>query len=330
MQRTRRELLDEFVAHVGDRGDATSRSIADSYLQRALSTIWLAHAWQDHRLPSPVQVTTVANLATYALPQYFGRVMPQVREIRNLTTGGTIRLRNREALEQEYPDIGSSLEQAGAPRYAFVGGVVGVSVQPSAAGQALEALSDSASDTDVRVLVEGINSTGEWDETQAQLNGTTPVALGTWRAPLITFAKSYPAATTAPTPGTSSVGTVTLRVVGPGATLQVLLPEESARDFPSLTLYPKPATAGELIAIPALRAPKRLLYDADAVPRFWDDALLEEMEALWRARGGEAASAAEIKRPQLLRLIAFDNTAHAPDPIVRRPFDPYGRARVRP
>lgn len=329
MQRTRRELLDEFLRHVSDVGDVTSRDVAEDYLNRAIATIWKAHAFRDHVLPDPVQVTTVASQRTYALPAYFGRVAPWARTLRNMTTAATITVRNREALERDYPDLGTTLEAAATPRFAFIGGVLGARVQPAAAGDALEVLSDSASDTAVRVLVEGVNSAGEWDETQVTLSGTSPVALGTWKAPLIRFAKAYPAGTAAPTEGTSSVGTVTLRVVGPGATLQVLLPEESAREFPSLTLYPKPQTAGEIIAIPTVRAPKRLLYDADVLPRHWDDAVLEEMSALWKEHGGVIASAADLKKPQLLRLIAFDNTAQAPDPIVKRPFGA-GHPHVRP
>lgn len=320
MQRTRRELLDDFLLHVGDVGDATSRNVAESYLNRAMSAIWHAHAWRDHLLPDPVQVTTVANQRTYALPPYFGRVAPWVKELRNLSTGGRVTLRNRETLEQEYPDAGSSLEQAGTPQFAYLSGPVGVAVQPSAAGQALEVVSSDAADIDVRVLVEGVDSLGNWNETQVTLNGTTAVAIGTWKPPIVRFGKTFPDGTTAATEHTTSRGTVTLRVAAAGATLQALLPEESAREFPSLTLYPKPSAAGEILAIPTIRAPKRLLYDADVLPAHWDEAILEHMKALWLEHAGSIGTAAAVPKPELLKLLAYDNSATAPDPVRKVPF----------
>lgn len=317
---TRRELLDDFLLHVGDVGDATSRNAAESYLNRAITTIWMAHAWRDHVLPDPVQITTVANQRTYALPSYFGRVVPWAKELRNLSTGGRLTLRNRETLEQDHPEAGSALEQAGTPLYGYLGGHVGVRVQPDAAGQALEVVSSDAADIDVRVLIEGVDSTGEWNETQVTLNGTTAVGIGTWKPPIVRFGKSYPEGTTATTEHTTSRGTVTLRVAAAGATLQILLPEESAREFPSLTLYPKPAAAGEIIAVPTIRAPKRLLYDADVVPARWDEAILEQMKAFWLEKAGAIGSAAAVPKPELVKLQAFDNTATAPDPVRKVPF----------
>ena len=148
-------------------------------------------------------------------------------------------------------------------------------------------------------------------------------------AAALRFGKSFPDGTTDATEGTSSRGTVTLRVASAGATLQVLLPEESAREFPSLTLYPAPSVSGQVIAVPTVRAPKRLVYDADVIPRHWDDAILEEMTALWREHGGVVSSAADLPKPHLVRLVAFDNTAQAPDPIVKRPFGAT-RPYVRP
>jgi hypothetical protein len=328
MQRTRREFLDEFLGHVGDSGDEVSRNAAEHLLNRALGTVWLANTWRDHVLPDPVQVTTVAGQRSYALPAYFGRIPPQTRSLRNLSTAGLIALRNRSELEREYPELGTSLETPGVPRFAYVGGVLGARVQPSSTGNALEVVSDNAADTDIRVLVEGVNSAGEYDEMQVTLSGTSAVGLGTWRAPLIRFGKSYPHGTAPATELTTSRGTVTLRIVA-GATLQALLPEESAREFPSVTLVPAPQTSGEVIAIPTIRAPKRVLYDADVLPRFWHDALFEEMVALWREKAGTVPSAATLPRPYLQRLIAFDNTAQASEPIVKQPFG-VPRSHVRP
>lgn len=317
MQQTRREILDEFLAMVGARRDTDARNRAELLLSRAIMNIWLARPWADHRLPVDPQITTVVGTSVYALPQYFGRIPPFVERIPNLTTGGSVQIVSYEQLRELEPTFGTSLASRGTPRVAAIGSPVGVRVQPSSSGQALEAVSSDGSDTDVKVLIEGVNSDGEWDEAHVTLTGAVAVAVGTWKAPIVNFAKSYPAGTTPATEHTSSRGTVTLRVAGGGATLQSLLPEESAREFPALTLAPAPATAGEVYAIPTLRAPKKLLYDADEVPRFWGSAVLEEMVILWKLADGEVPSTA-LPRPELARLIGHDNTT---GPRTRvRPF----------
>lgn len=316
---SRRELLDRFLRWKGALGDDAQRNRAEDLLDLAMGDIWRAHPWRDHRLPAPIQITTLASTRTYVLPGYFGRIPPKVTALRNLTTGRSIEILSLDALESAHPESGTDLETAGTPRRCAIAGVVGVAVQPSAAGQALEVLSDDADDTDIKVLVEGVDSTGAWNETQVTLTGLAAVAIGTWKTPLVTFSKSYPEATDPETEGTSSRGTVTLRVAGGGATLQTLLPEESARTFPSLVLYPKPTTAGEIIAVPALRAPKRMVYDADLVPDGWDSALLERMHDLWAVGTGEAASLPVRKGPALIDLISYDNSTE-PGRIRRVPF----------
>lgn len=307
MQFSRREILDHYLRWKNALDDDDQRTLAEQILNWAYTDVWMTHPFADHRLPNPIQVTTVASTRAYVLPDYFGRLPPRVEYLTNLSTGGRLWLRNQDQLDSERPINGTTLEAAGNPDRAVIGGMVGVRVQPSAAGQALEVLSDNVADTDVRVLVEGVNSDGNWDETQVTLNGTGAVAIGTWKEPLLTFSKAYPAGVTAPTPLTSSRGTVTLRIVA-GATLQVLLPEESAREFPSLVLSPKPITAGEIIGVPTIRGPKRLLYDADEVPRYWGPALLERMKDYWNVASGESPNLPMRYGPALTKLIQHDNS----------------------
>jgi len=316
MQQTRREILDEFLRHADEYNDSEARNLAELLLNRAYLNVWLTHPFNDHRLPSPIQITTIANTRDYVLPQYFGRLPLRVEYLRNLTTEGRLEIWSADKLEERHPEAGTDLESAGTPRIAVIGGVVGVRVQPSSSGQALEVLSSDSGDTDIRVSIEGVDSDGQWNETQVTLSGTNPVAIGTWKPPIVNFAKAYPAGTTPATELTSSRGTVTLRVASGGATLGTLLPEESAREFPSLTLYPKPTTAGEIIAVPAIRAPKKLYLDSDEVPRFWGSAILEEMWRLWKIGTGEPPAA--DPGPEVKRLVAHDNSTIS------------GRIRTRP
>lgn len=310
MQLSRREILDEFLHWRNAIDDPGQRRLAEELLNRAYLDVWLNHPWSDHRLPSVIQITTIANQREYALPQYFGRVPPQLNVLSNLSTGGQLRLMNLDRIQEEHPVSGTTLEIGGVPVRAAIAGSVGVTVQPSSSGQALEVVSDSADDTDVRVLVEGRNTDGDWDAAQVVLTGTAAVAIGTWKAPLVNFAKAYDADTEPPSRMTSSRGTVTLRIASAGTTLQKLLSAESAREFPTLILSPKPATAGQIIGLPALRAPKRLIHDADEVPKFWASAIIERMWQFWGSSSGEMEGAL-VAGPQLITLVAFDNSNQA-------------------
>lgn len=307
-----RELLDTFLDWKGNKGDVDQRATAVLLVNRAYLSVWMQHGFNDHRLPTQVQVTAVANQRIYPLPPYFGRLPDRVRQIRNVTTGATLGILSIDELQRDHPEQGTDLESAGDPYIAAIGGPVGVTVQPTSSGQALEVLSDNASDTDVKVLVEGLDSNSMYNETQVTLNGTTAVAIGTWKDPIINFSKAYPHGTTPATANTSSRGTVTLRTVTGASTLQQLLPEESAREFPSLILYPKPVTASEIIALPALRAPKRLLYDADEIPRFWSEALLERMKELSQVSDGATIGDQRLAGPEVVKLVSLDNAMQAP------------------
>src|SRR5574341_29459 len=152
-----RELLDIYQGWKGNRGDPDARDRARELCNRAYLSIWMHHAFNDHRLPTPVQITTVANQRTYALPPYFGRIPNRVTIIRNVTTGAKLAVQALDALQEGYPDQGTDLETATDPRIAAIAGPVGVTTQPSSAGQALEIISNHALDTDIRVLVEGLN-----------------------------------------------------------------------------------------------------------------------------------------------------------------------------
>lgn len=310
MNLSRRELLDMFLTLYGEKGDSRARDIAEQVLNLSYLDLWLAHPWTDHRMPDPVQITTVANQRSYALPPYFGRVPPRLR-VRNLTTGKELTPYNLDALNLEFPEAGTDLEAASTPERYALGGVTAVTTQPSSSGEALEVVSSDANDTTVKVTIQGKTSDGFIDETQVTLNGTTPVAVGTWYPPLTGFAKAYPDGSTPATEHTSSRGSVTLRTVAGASTLQKLLPEQSAVEIPTLILHPKPVTAGDIIGVPCIRLPKRLLYDSDTVPGKWTSALIERMGNYWKVNRGELTDVEQGSKAALLSLIGHDNTTEA-------------------
>jgi hypothetical protein len=318
MNNSRRELLDTFLHMHGEYGDTRSRDLAERLLNVSYLDIWLRHPFKDHRMPDPVQVTTVADQRTYALPPYFGRIPPHLR-VRNLTTGRDLVPYDLDALWMEFPEAGTDLEVASVPERYSLGGVSAVTTQPDAAGQALELVSSHASDTDIAVVVQGLNSDGVVDEAQLTLNGTTPVAAGTWFPPITGFTKAYTEADTPDTEHTSSRGTVTLRLDSAGATLQKLLPEQSQVEIPTIVLHPKPITAGQIIGVPCLRLPKRLLYDADTVPQFWVSALLERMGNYFKVNRGELTDVDQGSNASLIALVGHDNTIQPARPRIR-PF----------
>jgi hypothetical protein len=319
---TRREIVDLFLEHVGDLGDTNARTRAGGLLRRAQFNVWILHPWRDHRMPTPAEITLVAEQRIYALPAWFGRVPPMTEFLVNLTNGHRLALVEGGAFREQFPHAGTDLEEPGLPSYAVIEGHVGVATQPASGGQALEVLSSSAADTAVEVTVEGRTTAGDYDETTVTLTGTTAVALGSWRE-VINFSKAYPSGTDPTTAETSSEGTVTLRVASAGATLGTLQPDQSAQEFPALVVYPAPSTAGDVLAVPFIRAPKLARRDSDELPQFWTEALLEEMVRLWRDKSGEGPGK---RGPALLALVAHDNTATAPQRIRHRPF-PYRHGR---
>jgi hypothetical protein len=308
MHTTRREFLDDFLGFVNELHDPNARDVASRLLNRVVTRIWMKHPWRAFRSPAPVEITTVANQRSYALPDYFGRVGPG--RIRNLTTGGSpIEPLEAGDAERAYPVGGTSLETASTPRHCEIAGVAGVHTQPAPAGEALEVLSDSASDTDVVVTVAGDDSSGRWTRTQVTLNGTTAVAIGTWGY-LDEMGKAYVNTVDAPTsaPYGSSRGTVTLRKVSNQAELQKLLPQESAREHALVTFYPKPSGAWTM-ALPCIRKVKRLYNDADPLPDLWEPAILEEMHIEWQVNTGEMPRtiAGQVPRPAFLDLLVYDH-----------------------
>jgi hypothetical protein len=318
MIRTRRELLDQFVEFMGEANDPVARALAENLLDRALETIWQQRTWRQFVMPTPYSLTTVAGTALYALPPYFGRVSGKDGKIRNLSTGALVQSIELELLQEMYPSQGTTLEVAGAPQFYALAGTVGVSVQPPATDQAVEAYSSSAADTQVVVEVSGLGGAGAYRRTQVTLTGAQPVALGTW-SQILTFSKTYPSGIAPTTPDTTSEGEVYLRTVVGQVALQTLMAIESARAHVGLVLYPKPSQAWTY-AVPIYRRPWALSKDADVLPDHWDPALLEEMTIQWRVNSGElsADGANAAMRPKLIDLVCFENLA-APRPVVR-PF----------
>lgn len=307
MQTSRRTLIDDFTLWVGDAGDVTTRNRAETLLNRVLEGIWMKREWSQFRMPSAYEVATVASTRSVALPDYFGRVSGADRLVRNLTNGGKIYPISRNDLEAMDPYQGTSYETPSSPRYYVIEGTTPVLTQPSASGDALEVLSSSASDVAVRAYVEGVNTSGLVTRVQVTLTGTTPVAVGTFAAPLTKFGKAYPDGTTPTTEGTSSEGTVTLRKVSGSTTLQTLAPDQDAREHLAITLYPMP-DAVYTIAIPIVRSIEAYFKDADPLPNNWRNAVFEKMILAWRAgdRDGAMVDGSDTW-PALVDLMCLEN-----------------------
>jgi hypothetical protein len=318
MQLTRREALDEFLGYVNELGDDLARDVAERALNRAIETIWQAHTWRDFQSPNPLELTLTANRRDYPLPDYFGRI--GIGRLRNLTRGTLLYELDMDAADEQYPDRGTSLETAGPPCHILLGGITGVQRQPDVAGEALEVVSTSLNDTEVLVSLVAADASGNERRTQVTLNGTTAVPVGT-RSYVDDFGKGYADDVEPPNEGTSSEGTVTLRVVSSGTVLQELFPEESAREHRILTVLPKP-NAADRLAIPVMRKPPRLLYASDPLPGDWWNAIFEELQVQWRVNTGELAVDSVVARPHLLRLISDDNAKKA-----RPTIKPFGAMR---
>lgn len=307
MHQTRRELLDELLDFVGELGDANARNTAERLLNRAINTLWLRMPWRQFVDPVPYTFSTVGGTRNYALPAYFGRVSNNDGKLRNASLGSPLYPIEREDAEQLFPAAGTALEVAGrSDRYAL-GGEMPVHTQPATAGEALEVVSDSTSDVNVKVTIAGLNSAGVYFATQVTLNGTTEVAAGTW-ARIDEFSKAIPAGSNPATEYFSSVGSVTLRKASDATALQTLLPYESLRLVPVLTLYPKP-NAVWTISVPVLRRPRRLVYDGDPVPTDWGPALFEQMLIGWRVNTGEIAHDSNVAEPRYIDLVCHENAS---------------------
>lgn len=318
MQSSRREFLEDFLFYVNAGGDTAMRDQAERLLPRMVERIWLKRGWRQFLVPDAYQFNTVANQRAYALPDYFGRVSSANRIIRNLTDTVEIWPKDRSDLEQEDPMLGTTYEVAGSPRFYYIGGVTPVQVQPASTGDALEVLSSSAADVTVRVYLEGLNAGGVLTENQVTLNGTTPVAIGTW-AQLHGFGKAYPDGITPTTEMTSSVGTVTLRKVTGGTVLQTLATWQSARSHQTIVLYRVPDGV-YAIAVPILRAPEPILNDADPLPMFWTNAIFGGMVRAWRVADKAVTADDNEMWPELLDLICWDNAQTAQAFQRRRPY----------
>lgn len=317
MQKTRREIVDDLLDFAGELGDSNARTTAERMLNRALESIWLKHPWSQFVSPAPLQITMVVNRRSYALPDHFGRFRSPINPVRNLTRGTWLQSLPDEDLFRQYPEAGTTLEAASTPSLCTLLGSVGVQGQPLPTGEALQVVSSSAGDTDIRVSVVGDDSLGRNTRIEVMLDGLNAVAVGTWSY-VDEFGKAYPAGEEPVTPLYSSRGTVTLRKTSDGTVLQTLFAEEAAKLHRILSVYPKPNVA-DVLAIPFIRAISPRLKDADVLPSNWGPALYEEMAIEWQVNTGDLtrAEAGRVPRPALLDLICFENENQ---PRGTRPF----------
>jgi len=314
---TRREALDWFLGRVGELGDVVARNRAERSLTTAIDSIWMRRQWTDFTPALPLSLTLTAGRTDYPLPSQVGRVRTDAPVI-NATLGGRpLDVLHADDFRALYSEAGTAVDTLqGPPRLVALGGVVGVHTQPSTAGEALNVVSTSAADTAVRVTIEGEDASGVEQRVSVLLQGTSQVALGTFRS-VSTFAKAYTLPTEPTTELTSSAGSVILRTTAASTVLQTLLPDETAREHRVLTVFPTP-DAAYVLHVPYLRRPRRLLYDSDPLPMDWDNAVLEEMLIEWRVGTGEVAHDNGVARPKFLELLAFD-IGNGP-PRQRRPF----------
>ena len=317
MQMSRRELLDDFLDFVVESGDVAARDTAERLYNRALMTIWRKHPWRQFQMPQPFTFQTVTNQRFYAMPAHFGRVAGG--RIRNVTKPCFLEGVEADALQALHPEAGTDEEVSGDPALYTVSGTCGLE-RLIATPEPLTIVSSSAQDTtNVRWTVEGYNSGNVWRRLTGTLQGAAPVTVSTAFIPW-TLSKSFVEGVTPTTELTSSNGNVLL--IGATNTLQRLFPEESAVEHQVLSLYPMPDHDGDTIAVPYMRRPVRSLYDSDAVPMDWTEAIFEEMVIQWRVNQGEmnVDAANNSIRPKFLDLLAFENANRAGYPHRTRPF----------
>lgn len=314
MQTTRRQHLDDFLAFVGEPDDDDARNVAERLLNQAIDSIYMRHPFRQFRSPTAYEITTVANTRSYALPPWFGRLLPRTPAF-NLTRQSYLDPIDEIAARQDDPAIGTSAETAGLPSGFYIGGTSALETEVATTGTALEAVSDNAADTDIALSIEGHDSTGRVKRTKVTLTGLIAVALGTWTPPVMRVGKSYPAGSTPATEFTSSRGTVTIRAASAGATYLTLSNDEDAAEHLMVTLVRKP-DAVYTIALPFLQAPRRIMYDSDPLPQWWGPAIFERMLHLWRVNTGEIATLEALPMPEFVNLVAWDN-AMGPPPSKR-------------
>lgn len=317
MNESRREIVDRLLTFVGEPGDSNARVVAEQLLMHAIHAIWIRHPFRSFLMPDPYLITTAAGTRSYVLPPWFGRIASKDGRIRNLTSGELLCPLEGEELYLVHPEAGSALDtDRGDPSNFIIAGVAGVNVQLTA-NTALEAVSSSVTDVDVQAVLEGVDNNGQYNQIAVTLNGTVPVALGTWRT-LQMFSKSWPQTVVAPTsadpltgasPYTSSRGTIKLQNATDHVTIyQTLLPHESLREQSTIIFWKTPQ-AVQSIALPILRVPRRLVNDADPVPAMWGPALFEQARKEYLINNGDLslAAASQIPSPLLIDLMCWDN-----------------------
>lgn len=317
MNESRREIIDRLVTFMGELGDSGARVVAEQLLMHAIHKIWIRHPFRSFLMPDPYLVVTAAGVRSYVLPPWFGRIANRDGRIRNLTSGDLLCPLEGEELYLVHPEAGSAIDtDTGDPSNYVIAGVAGVNVQLTA-NTPLEAVSSSVDDVDVQAVLEGVDNNGQFNQIAVTLNGTAPVALGTWRT-LQMFSKSFPQGIAAPTSDqvlagarsyTSSRGTIKLQNATDHVTIyQTLLPHESLREQSTITFWKTPQ-AVQSIAVPILRLPRRLVNDADPVPAMWGPALFEEARKEYAVNNGDLSIAAanQLVCPATIDLMCWDN-----------------------
>lgn len=316
MQISRRILLDDFLKFVNAYGDTAKRDQAKALLNRVLEKIWMLRGWECFIDPTVWEFDTTASVRDYALPDHFGRVSGENRIIRNLTNAQQIYPADRNDIEAEDPTVGTSLEVPGQPTRYTIQGTTPVQTQPASTGEALEVVSDNASDTSARVFISGLTTSNLVAQREETLNGTTAVAVGTW-ARILKFGKAYPEGSTPTTALTSSRGNVTLRKVSDATQLQILASWQDAREHQTIALTPIPASV-YTIGVPILRAIEPTFYDSDPMPPNWTNAVFDGLVHFWRVGDHDVSEDGSGMWPSLKELIEHDNALRAQGKRNRR------------
>src|SRR5690349_16599567 len=140
LAQTRREFLDDFLAFVAEPDDDDARNVAERLLNQAIDSIYMRHPFRQFRSPNAYEITTVAGTRSYALPSWFGRLLPRTPAF-NLTRQQWLDPADEILLKQNDPSLGTSLEARACPSSFYIGGTSALDTEVSTAGTALEAVS---------------------------------------------------------------------------------------------------------------------------------------------------------------------------------------------
>jgi hypothetical protein len=242
------ELTDLVCGKIRDNDDAT-RTLVKKWARQRHQMIHDAALWRDTLWTRAMAVT--AAQAEIILPAQFERVIAAKLPDALLPV---------EELEHWFQFDPIAWEEGGTPAAFSHLAAVGVSVLP--AGERLSFVSDSASDTEKGVTIEGENA-GELVRETLTLNGTTPVLTANSYTHPIVLSKQ------------ATTGSVTVTGATSGKTLVVLFGVETQRRHARVRLLRIP-TASTTVTILAKRACHPLTSDS-ASP------LLRGIDQAWEA-----------------------------------------------